>query len=52
MNFAFSLFIIKSILPLLTCKDKKVENNIDEALELEKLKKARKERKKNATVEV
>ena len=31
---------------------KKVENNIDEALELEKLKKARKERKKNATVEV
>ena len=32
--------------------DRKTENNIDEALELEKLKKARKERKKNATVEV
>ncbi len=32
--------------------DRKTENNIDEALELEKLKKARKERKKNATIEV
>ena len=30
----------------------KQESNVDEALELEKLKKARKERKKNATVEV
>lgn len=32
--------------------NKKVESNIDEALELEKLKKARKERKKNAAAEV
>lgn len=33
-------------------EEKKVESNIDEALELEKLKRARKERKKNASVEV